>query len=307
MNWIQFILETSEKKAESYSDYLMEAGAAAVTLQDAKDNAIFEPQVGTTPLWNHTRVVGLFEADVDIQTIKEKLKIHIPETFVEKAHIVPLEEQNWTTAWMDQFHPMSFGQKLWIYPSWSELPAGEDIVIVQLDPGMAFGTGTHATTALCLEWLDQHALQNMEQTVLQNSTIIDYGCGSGILGIAALKLGAAKVYAIDNDPQALYSTRDNAQKNGLNESLIATFSPEEFELVVKTFKPADVLLANILAYPLLELAETFASLVKSGGYIVLSGILEKQAEVIIDQYSHWFKDLDVVMRDEWVRVSGIRI
>jgi ribosomal protein L11 methyltransferase len=301
MAWLQFILETNQKKAETYSEYFIEAGAVAVTLQDAQDHAIFEPQVGTTPLWNHTRVIGLFDANINIESVKERLKKHLPDKIFQTLQIMPLEDQNWTTAWMDRFHPMQFGKRLWIYPSWSEPPIDSNITIVQLDPGMAFGTGTHATTALCLEWLDQH--------LLEKSTVIDYGCGSGILGIAALKLGAAKVYAIDNDPQALLSTQDNAQKNGFSEKNIMTFLPDEFKILQKaqSFQKVDLLVANILAYPLLELASTFAEFVKRGGQIVLSGILEKQQDVIVEGYSTWFTKIEILSREEWIRVSAIRM
>lgn len=294
MAWLQVILETTEKKAEQYSEYLMEAGAVAVTLQDAKDNAIFEPQVGATPLWNHTQVIGLFDASADIHAIKTHLKKYITEQSIEALQIVPLEDKNWTAACMDQFHPMRFGERLWIYPSWTQPPIDEDRVIVQLDPGMAFGTGTHATTALCLEWLDSHPPINAH--------VIDYGCGSGILSIAALKLGASKIIAIDNDPQALQSTQSNAEKNGLLKQQITTLLPNDFN----TSEKFDLLLANILAYPLLELAPTFADLIKSGGQIVLSGILEKQAEVITNEYALWFQNMDITIKDEWVRISATR-
>lgn len=299
MPWLQFILETTEKKADIYSEHLMEAGAVAVTFLDAKDHAIFEPQVGATPLWNHTRVVGLFDADVDIAAVKFILQERLNEKALDTLQIEPLEDKNWTTAWMDQFHPMRFGQKLWIYPSWSELPSNNDITIVQLDPGMAFGTGTHATTALCLEWLDQ----SLPHTA--NATVIDYGCGSGVLGIAALKLGAKKVYAVDHDPQALQSTKTNAEKNNLNELAITTFFPEDFKHFALPQK-VDVLLANILAYPLIELAPTLAGFIKPGGHIVLSGILEKQAEVIVEAYTTLFENLKIEVKDEWVRVTGIK-
>lgn len=301
MAWLQFILETNQKKAETYSEYFIEAGAVAVTLQDAEDHAIFEPQVGATPLWNHTRVIGLFDANINIESVKDHLKKYLPEKTIQTLQIMPLEDQNWTAAWMDRFHPMQFGKRLWIYPSWSEPPQDSNIIVVQLDPGLAFGTGTHATTALCLEWLDQHSLEN--------ATVIDYGCGSGVLGIAALKLGATKVYAIDNDPQALLSTQDNAQKNGFNNKNIVTFLPDEFKILQKaqSFQKVDLLLANILAYPLLELAPTFAELVKSGGQIVLSGILEKQQDVIVEGYSTWFTKIETVSREEWVRVSATRM
>jgi ribosomal protein L11 methyltransferase len=194
---------------------------------------------------------------------------------------------------MDQFQPMRFGRRLWIYPSNIEPPADDaQAVGVRLDPGLAFGTGTHPTTALCLEWLDGIELAGRQ--------VIDYGCGSGVLAIAALKLGAAQVIGIDNDPQALAASRDNAGRNDIGQQL-QLYAPEDFEAV-----PADVLVANILAGPLAQLAPRFAACLKPGAPFALSGILEGQAAELVERYGEWFTGLAVAVREDWVRISGTR-
>ena len=193
---------------------------------------------------------------------------------------------------MDQFKPMPFGRRLWIYPWNIEPPADDDLVVVRLDPGLAFGSGTHPTTALCLEWLD--GLQ------LAGKTVTDYGCGSGILAIAALKLGAASAVGVDNDPQALVASRDNAERNGVADR-VALFLPQETEAA-----PADVFVANILAGPLGELAPTFAAAAKPGAPFAISGILDGQQDELLQRYGEWFHDLRVDVREGWVRISGQR-
>jgi ribosomal protein L11 methyltransferase len=194
---------------------------------------------------------------------------------------------------MDQFHPMRFGRRLWIYPWNIEPPADDaDAIVVRLDPGLAFGTGTHPTTALCLEWLDARDLSG--------TTVIDYGCGSGVLAIAALKLGAARVVGVDNDPQALAASRDNAERNGVADRL-ALVAPDAFSEA-----PADVLVANILAGPLDELAPLFARCVKPGGELALSGILRGQETALLQRYAEWFEALQVEARDDWIRIAGRR-
>ena len=207
MPWIQLKIDTDNDLAEQISDALSEQGAQAVTLEDRADQPIFEPPLGTTPLWQKVCLVGLFDSAVDIHPIVETLQKQFG-----KLHWIadPLEDKDWVREWMDSFQPIRFGQRLWIVPSWHDAP-DENAVNLRLDPGLAFGTGTHPTTALCLEWLDSHPPQDLN--------VIDYGCGSGILGIAALKLGAKHCVGVDTDPQALLASQNNAAQNNVADTL----------------------------------------------------------------------------------------
>jgi ribosomal protein L11 methyltransferase len=217
----------------------------------------------------------------------------LPDIAPEQIRFREVADQDWTRVWMDQFQPMQFGRRLWIYPSNIEPPTDDpDAVIVRLDPGLAFGTGTHPTTALCLQWLDA--------ADLTGKTVVDYGCGSGVLAIAALKLGAARVLGIDNDPQASEASRDNAQRNDVADRL-ELFLPDEFKAT-----PADVLVANILAGPLAELAPRFAACLKPHAPFALSGILVGQEHELLERYAEAFEDLVVATHEDWVRISGRR-
>lgn len=298
MSWIKLTLKTNAENAEAYSDILFNAGAASVSFQDAKDQPIFEPELGSTPLWEQTFVIGLFGQDADMASVKNFLKKQLGKDILQRcaATLETLEDQNWTRAWMDQFHPMQFGQRLWICPSGHDI-VDPTAVNILLDPGLAFGTGTHPTTRLCLEWLDAHAHS------VDNALVVDYGCGSGILSIAAKKLGAALVFAVDHDRQALLSTEDNAKKNGFSLEDIIPVLPEALQLPKKT----DLILANILANPLMELAGTFAEILQPGGMLILSGILENQAESVFQYYTEWFTFVDVVTQKGWSRISAVRI
>ncbi len=291
MPWLQLKLVTHAGEADAISDLLTELGAVAVTYEDAADQPLFEPDPGETRLWRETRVIGLFEADTDIEAVKTELLARLDSP---PAHlnIDPLEDKEWTRAWMDAFKPIPCGQRLWIVPSWHQ-PSDPEAVNVILDPGLAFGTGTHPTTALCLQWLDSHPPQGLE--------VIDYGCGSGILAIAAALLGARHVWAVDHDPQALIATRDNAGKNGVADK-ITTCLPEE----LAQFE-TDLVLANILANPLMELAPKLAQQVKKGGDIVLSGILSHQADPVRQRYQQWFDMNPARQQEEWVELDGKRI
>ncbi len=293
MAWVQISLYAREEDAETYSDCLTASGAVAVTFEDAEDKPLFEPLPGTTPLWHKTRVIGLYDADVNVSSIKKFIKKQLGNEALQQLEVNTLAEKNWTRAWMDQFQPMRFGQKLMICPTHIPIPDPNAINII-LDPGMAFGTGTHPTTRLCLEWLDQHPPENL--------VVIDYGCGSGILGIAALKLGASFIYAIDHDPQALESTKSNAKQNGYDELKIKTVLPNEFQPAEKV----DLILANILANPLLELAPLFTELLRAGGTLVLSGILENQTNSIIERYQDAFSEFNVVKIDGWSLIYAIK-
>ncbi len=289
MGWFQTCVTTPQQSTETLSDLLMELGAASVTFEDAEDQPLLEPPPGETPLWEQVVVVGLFDEALDQHTIEQQLQQQLPQP--NNLSITPLEEQDWVRAWMDDFHPMQFGERLWIVPSWSE-PVDANAVNILLDPGLAFGTGTHPTTALCLQWLDANPPTGKR--------VIDYGCGSGILAIAAAKLGATQVDGADLDPQALIATADNAEKNGV--TTINGFLPNDFP----ADQQADLLLANILAGPLEELAPTLASHVAPAGTIVLSGILGEQAEAVSQAYSPWFTMEPPALQEEWVRLTGVK-
>ncbi len=290
MPWIQLKLNTTGANAEDLSDALMEAGAVSITFQDTHDTPVFEPLPGETRLWGDTDVIGLFDAETDMNDVVAILENH-PLLGAGFAHkIEQLEDKDWEREWMDNFHPMRFGERLWICPSWRDVP-DENAVNVMLDPGLAFGTGTHPTTSLCLQWLDS--------LDLTGKTVIDFGCGSGILAIAALKLGAAKAIGIDIDPQAIQASRDNAERNGVSDRLelyLPKDQPEEMK--------ADVVVANILAGPLRELAPLISVLPVSGGLLGLSGILASQAESVCEAYADSFALDPVVEKEEWCRITG---
>lgn len=288
MPWLQLTFYSTKESAETLADLLSEAGAAAVTMQDAADQPLYEPPPGATPLWQLTNVVGLFDADSDGDAIVTGLKAQWSGEFPDYRSEL-LEDQDWERAWMDDFKPMRFGRRLWIVPSWHDAPES-DAVNIMLDPGLAFGTGSHPTTRLCLEWLDANDIQG--------KTVIDYGCGSGILALAAALLGAEQVIGVDNDPQALVATLDNAQRNGVS---IQVFLPREAPQ-----EPVDIMVANILAGPLIELAPQLAALVKAGGAVALSGILPEQAEDVANAYSEWFAMQPPVEQDGWIRLEGVK-
>jgi ribosomal protein L11 methyltransferase len=291
MPWLQLELEATPDSAEQLSELLQAAGAAAVTLQDAADQPLYEPPLGTTPLWKTTRVIGLFEIETDIPAVLTALQQQLTPEPLPPWHLNPLEDRDWVRAWMDNFQPMRFGEQLWICPSGFTPPEPQAINIL-LDPGLAFGTGTHPTTAMCLRWLDAHPPRDL--------TVIDYGCGSGILAIAACKLGARHVSGVDTDPQALLATHDNAEKNQVGGCLEACL-PAEFHS-----EPVPLLLANILAGPLQSLAPHFAELVAPAGHIVLSGILAEQADSVIQHYQAAFDIQVVAQEEEWVCLAGRR-
>lgn len=293
MPWIQLKIDTSAKSAEKIGDALSEAGALAVTFVDAKDTPMYEPKPGEVMLWQDTQVVGLFEAETDIALIAQDLieqKVISPDV---RWKADPLEDKDWEREWMDNFHPMKFGEQLWVCPSWRDIP-DPDAVNVMLDPGLAFGTGTHPTTSLCLQWLDS------KKAELQRKTFVDFGCGSGILSVAALKLGAQKGIGIDIDPQALQATKENARRNNV-ESLIDVYLPaNQPEL------QADFVFANILSGPLIELFPVISNYCKPEGRLVLSGILAEQIQRLEARYGQHFELDKSVVEGEWARVSGTK-
>ena len=291
MPWVQITLSSSPENSEFLEDMLLLCGAGAVSMLDGADQPVFEPIKGTTPLWQDTQVMGLFEADTDGDALLDYLGngwlAAFANTPFPNYKLEILEDKDWERQWMDRFEPLQFGSRLWVCPSWKPVP-DPMAVNLMLDPGLAFGTGSHPTTALCLQWIAEQDWQG--------KTVIDYGCGSGILAIGAMLMGAERVLGVDNDTQALTATKDNAQRNG-----IAVFLPEN------TPKEAvDVMLANILAGPLIDMAAHLAELTKVRGLITLSGILEHQADAVVEAYSPWFDMHTVVSKDEWVRIDGIK-
>lgn len=283
--WNEIHITAIADEAEHISSLLTEFGASAITFRDGGDHPIFEPTHHTQRIWPKTIIIGLFDETIDINPVLSLLN---------KYDVKNLEiaDEDWVRRSLDSFKPISFGNKLWVCPSWQTPPDPTAINLI-LDPGLAFGTGSHPTTALCLEWLDKNIVQNQE--------VIDYGCGSGILGMAALKLGAKRVYAVDNDPQALRSSEDNRQQNNIQPSVFTTHLPEDVPNV-----QADLIIANILAQPLIELAPTLAFLTRPGGKILISGVLSDQAEGINNVYKHWYTMQQPVFKGEWVRLVGIR-
>lgn len=315
MPFVQLTLCVGAADPEPFEDALLIAGASSITLEDAADDPVLEPAPGTTPLWPSVKIKALFDASSDPQVIQALLLSQLPQP-LPPLEFEEIADRPWEREWLKDFRPMRFGQRLWICPdgqrpeelngerrtadgayarpaSAPQPPASSlQPVFIDLDPGLAFGTGTHATTALCLAWLDG-------ADVLGKS-VLDYGCGSGILAIAALKLGAESAQCVDIDPQAVTATRDNAARNGVANRLAAS-GVEELSTA-----PVDIVLANILAEPLLELAPTLAALVKPGGAIVLSGVLRDQAAQVATRYAPWFDIAPVSVRDDWARVDGRR-
>ena len=291
MPWIQLRIPATEKTAEQISDYLSDSGAQAVTFMDAKDTPIYEPAIGEIKYWNNTIVTGLYDGNEDIDSVIAYIKAQplFKDEFNYKLEA--LEDKDWEREWMDNFHPMKFGSRLWICPSWRDIPDPTAVNIL-LDPGLAFGTGTHPTTALCLTWLDS--------LDLTDKTVVDFGCGSGILAIAALKLGAKRVIGIDIDPQAIQASQANAERNGVAEQLELYLPKDQPE-----FK-ADVVVANILAGPLAQLSEVIIGYAKPQGKIALSGILEHQAQSLVEHYGQNCQLNPVTSQDEWVRIDGVK-
>lgn len=284
MQWQQLHICCDAQQAQQLQTQLTEQGALAITLQDAADQAIFEPTPGTSLHWQSNQLTALFDENHSLSMIEQQLQQqHL------SYHIEILADQAWTRKWMDDFQPMQFGEHTWIVPSWHAAP-DIDAVNILLDPGLAFGTGTHPTTALCLEWLDQNNING--------KTFIDYGCGSGILAIAAKKHGATSVIAVDHDPQALLATRDNAQRNSLEDDTLRVVSPEHL-----TDIKADIIIANILAQPLIALRSNLQALMKDTGKLVLSGILSSQHQQLLDAYQNHFHLIDCQQRDDWLRME----
>ena len=302
MPYLQLAVPCTEALQPRLERALEDVGALAVTLQDAHldaadEQAIFEPGVGEVPLWDEMTLTALFDAETDALLLLAALDAFDPELDWSKARFETVEDQDWERAWLDTFQPMRFGARTWIVPWNHDLPAeadAPDAAIVRLDPGLAFGSGTHPTTALCLGWLD--ALAGAGE--LRGKAVLDFGCGSGILALAALKLGAARAVGVDNDPQAIIATRDNAQRNGV---AVEAYLPQD--------EPAatyPVVVANILASALDALAETLAARTAPGGRIAMSGILAGQEAELLQRFAPWFDALRATRQEDWMRIDGIR-
>lgn len=289
MSWIQVYADVPKRFAEGLSDSLEAIGSLAVTLGDAADTPIFEPPIGTTPIWPDTRVMGLFDASCDTSLLLAQLAARWPQLSDYPVKIEVLEDKDWVREWMDQFVPIQFGERLWVVPTWLT-PPHPTAVNLMLDPGLAFGTGGHPTTALCLGWL--------ARADLAGKTVIDFGCGSGILACAAAKLGAERVIGTDIDPQALRATEQNAAVNAVS---LSVYLPEEMPAV-----QADVLIANILFNPLKALAPHFLALLKPSGTLVMSGILTSQSSELIAFFEALgMKLVSQEQKEDWAMVSGV--
>jgi ribosomal protein L11 methyltransferase len=271
----------SQDNAEVIADFLENLGAVSVTMIDQYDDPILEPELGTMPLWPHVVVKALYELNSEIELIKHALLTNYPDI---KYAIETLPEQDWEKTCLVDFKPQKFGEKLLVCPSWVT-PPSEDTVNLTLDPGLAFGTGTHSTTSLCLTWL--------EKITLTQKTLIDFGCGSGILGLAALKLGGKHVFAVDIDEQALIATENNAAANNIDKTQISISKPDEL------FEKVDILIANILLKTLIKLKSNFIKLIKENGLLVVSGILACQTDELIEEYKSDFNLSSIEFHDDW--------
>lgn len=306
MPWTELSLRITRRDWPRVERALEDLGALSVTLLDAEDQPILEPAAGETPLWDAIVAQALLAAGVDRRGLLAALAELAPDADVEGASFREVADADWTRAWMDQYRPMRFGQRLWVVPGGMALPDDADVasaVVIELDPGLAFGSGTHPTTALCLAWLDGLASDGR----LAGRTVLDYGAGSGILAIAALKLGAARAIAVDNDAQALIATRDNGGRNGIAPERLDVMTPEAFATDPRATAGCEVVVANILAGALIALAPLLLRAAAPGAPIALSGVLAEQAHEVSAAYRDGLAD-EPEVRDEgdWVRIAGIR-
>jgi len=291
MAWHQISVITNADTAPKLADLFSDLGAVSVTYMDAEDEPVYEPAIGETKIWSHTEVTALYQLTAEPALIKTQVEAQFGQDLLSNWRYEEIADQVWERAWMEFYHPMKFAERLWVCPTGQEQDE-HGTVCLTLDPGLAFGTGTHPTTALCLEWLASHDVTG--------KTVIDYGCGSGILAIAAVLLGAKVAYALDIDPQALTATQDNALKNQVQDK-INCYLPEQFQPI-----QADIVLANILAKPLIELATPIIALLAPQGQLVLSGILQEQAESVMSAYREHIIFASPVQQEDWMRLAGSR-
>ena len=291
MSWLELSVRVSRQNSSLVESLLQNEPVLALTLTDDADDPVLEPGVGETPLWPSVCVTALFSGDTPVEPLTRLLSLLPGVDRPQQVNFRKFEDQQWERVWMDRFKPMRFGADLWIVPGDAQIPASA-LYALRLDPGLAFGTGTHPTTHLCLEWMDGHDFNSQR--------VVDYGCGSGVLGITAAIKGAKTVICVDNDPQALTATTDNAQRNDV-QNKVEVRSPEQFNPL-----QADVVLANILAGPLVELAPRLSATLRPGGSLVLSGILEAQAEEVGNAYATDFPGLEKKVLDGWVLLTGIK-
>ena len=290
--WQELHFTARKDQVEPLEDWLFARGALSVTLEDEADQPLLEPDPGETPLWDRVRLTALFAGAEDLTPLLGE----IPSELCTQAPTVavPVADREWTRVWEDQFHPMQMGGRLWICPSWTH-PPNPNAINILLDPGLAFGTGTHPTTAMCLRALDGG--------LPPGQRVVDYGCGSGILGIAAARLGATAVLGVDNDPQAITASRDNAQRNEVPDAAFRVVLPQD-DLVASWQASADWVVANILAGPLVALAPALTSLMVPGGRLLLAGLLVYQAREVIEAYAPAVALSIADQQEEWVLLAG---
>jgi len=292
MAWWQLSIQCTAAELEQTEAVLLELGALSISLADAKDEPLYEPLPGHTPIWQDSIVTGMFEAKTDPEQLYHQLSHQLPIHLVGSIRQSQLEDQDWVQAYRSHYYPIQCSENLWIVPSWRKAP-DPDAVNIELDPGLAFGTGGHPTTSLCLSWIAENRIEG--------KTVIDYGCGSGMLAIAACKFGAQKSLGVDIDPQAIDASRQNAERNAIDSTNLELSLPAAMDRT-----PVDLLIANILSGPLIELAPSLAELVKPGGKILLSGILREQQNAIQLAYQPFFDLGPVCAKEDWIRVTGTR-
>ncbi len=291
MIWKQISFEVKKSETDLVSEVLMGLGSVSITYSDALDDAIYEPPVGQTPLWDNVKVNALFSSEVNQKSIETSIS---DICNIDVIDTVQLKDRVWEDECQKDFPSMHFGKRLWVCPSWdAESILSNDSIVIHMDPGLAFGTGTHQTTSLCLEYLDSNPPKNLR--------VIDFGCGTGILAIAAAKFGAKSVIAIDNDPQAVLSSKENVAKNKCENTITTIHSIDQ-----ESNNKCDLLIANILANPLVELEPLFSDLVHTKGMLLVSGILKEQVDRVVKCYSINFSNIEVANKGEWFRISGKR-
>ena len=291
MIWKQISFEVKKSETDLVSEVLMGLGSVSITYSDALDDAIYEPPVGQTPLWDNVKVNALFSSEVNQKSLETSISDICNIVVIDT---VTLKDRVWEEDCQKDFPSMRFGKRLWVCPSWdTESILSNDSIVIHMDPGLAFGTGTHQTTSLCLEYLDSNPPKNLH--------VIDFGCGTGILAIAAAKFGAKSVVAIDNDPQAVLSSKENVAKNKCENTITTIHSIDQ-----ESNNKCDLLIANILANPLVELEPLFSDLVHTNGMLLLSGILKEQVDRVVKCYSINFSNIEVANKGEWFRISGKR-